>query len=468
MATENIKEKCGVFGVYCPGEEVARNTFFGLFALQHRGQESAGIVTSNGEEFFQHKGMGLVTQAFNEKDIDYLDQRGGFISIGHVRYSTSRESRPEYCQPVLHEDNLVALAHNGNLPSTTRLEEFLSKINAPFSHLNDSGMMTEAVRYYLKKGAAIEEAVIEAQPLFTGAYSLLMMTKDKLVALRDQCGIRPLSIGKLNGGFVFASETCAFDTIGASFLRDVTPGEMVVVTENGLVSQQLQLPNPKLDIFEFVYFARPDSKIMNRRVFEVRQKLGMLLAMEVPADADIVIGVPDSGIPMALGYAKASGIEFTEGLIKNRYIHRTFIQPEGMRNQDADLKYNTIPEVLNGKRVVVVDDSIVRGTTQERLTASLRKAGASEVHIRIGSPPDRYPNFYGIDTPRQKELIASRLSVDEIRQFVGADTLRFLSYKSLISATEIPEENFDTSCFTGVYPIDIKERASEIKLLLPV
>lgn len=466
MAAENLKEKCGVFGVYSPGEDVARNTFFGLFALQHRGQESAGIVTSNGYELFQRKGMGLVTQAFNKGDIDYLDQRDGFVSIGHVRYSTSRETKIEHCQPVLQEDSLVALAHNGNLPSTTALENFLSARNRLYHHLNDSGMMAEAVRDYLKRGATIEDAVIEAQPLFTGAYSLLMMTKDRLVALRDHCGIRPLSIGKLNGGFVFASETCALDTVGASFIRDVNPGEMVVLSENGLNSYQLQPPNPKLDIFEFVYFARPDSKIMGQRVFEVRQRLGMLLAQEAPVDADIVIGVPDSGIPMALGFSKTSGIEFTEGLIKNRYIHRTFIQPEGMRRQDADLKYNPIPEVLEGKRVVVVDDSIVRGTTQERLTASLRKAGAREVHVRIGSPPDKYPNFYGIDTPRQGELIASRLSVEETRQFINADSLKFLSHESLIAATELPEENFDTSCFTGIYPIDIRERARE--LLLPV
>lgn len=459
-----LKEKCGVFGIYSHGEEVARTTFFGLFSLQHRGQESAGIVTSNGDELLAHKEMGLVTQAFKEEDIEYLERHGGFMSIGHVRYSTSKGSSIDFCQPILNKD--VALAHNGNLPSTTVLEDFLLDYNIPTDRLNDSGMMGRAVEYYLQKGATIEDAVIEAQPLFTGAYSLLLMTKDKLIAMRDQCGIRPLSLGKLNGGFVVASETCAFDTVGASFIRDINPGEMVVISESGVVSHQLQQPDQKLDIFELVYFARPDSVLLGQKVFEVRKRLGLLLAEEAPAEADIVIPVPESGTPMALGYAKGTGLEFTEGLIKNRYIHRTFIKPESMRKKDADLKYNPIPEELKGKRIVVVDDSIVRGTTQEILVSMLRRAGAREVHIRIGSPPDMYPNFYGIDTPKQEELIGSRMSIDKIRDYVGADSLQFISYSSLIAATGMSEDYFDTSCFTGRYPIDIKERARE--LLLPV
>lgn len=457
------KEKCGVFGVYSHGEEVARTTFFGLFSLQHRGQESAGIVTSNGYKLLGHKGMGLVTQAFREEDIDYLESYGGHMAIGHVRYSTSGESLIDHCQPITKE--AFALAHNGNLPLTQKLEDFSFDNNISTMNCNDSGMMTQAIEYYLKKGATIEEAIADAQPLFTGAYSLLMMTPDKLVAMRDQCGIRPLSLGKLNGGFVVASETCAFDTVGATFIRDVLPGEMIVISEKGVTSHQLLTPNPKLDIFEFVYFARPDSMLLSQRVFEVRQRLGKLLAIEAPTDADIVVGVPDSGIPMGLGYAKASGLEFAEGLIKNRYIHRTFIQPEGMRKQDADLKYNTIPEVIKGKRVVVVDDSIVRGTTQETLVKMFRRAGAKEVHIRIASPPDKYPGLYGIDTPNQHRLIAARLGVEEIKDFIGADSLQFLSYDSLIAATGMSEDYFDTSCFTGIYPIDIGERAKEFQLV---
>lgn len=457
------KEKCGVFGVYSHGGEVARTTFFGLFSLQHRGQESAGIVTSNGYELLAHKDMGLVTQAFREEDIDYLEGHGGHMAIGHVRYSTSGESLIDHCQPIMREG--FALAHNGNLPLTQKLENFSFDKNISTTDCNDSRLMTQAVEYYLKRGATIEEAVADAQPLFTGAYSLLMMTPDKLVAMRDQCGIRPLSLGKLNGGFVVASETCAFDTVGATFIRDVQPGEMIVISEKGVESHQLLTPNPKLDIFEFVYFARPDSMLLGQRVLEVRQRLGILLAEEAPADADIVLGIPDSGIPMGLGYSKASGLEFAEGLIKNRYIHRTFIQPEGMRKKDAELKYNPIPEVLNGKRVVVVDDSIVRGTTQETLVKMLRRAGAKEVHIRIASPPDKYPGLYGIDTPNQHHLIAARMSVDEIRDFTGADSLQFLSYNSLIAATGLTENYFDTSCFTGIYPIDIGERASEFQLV---
>ena len=462
MSAES-KEKCGVFGVYGHGHDVARETFFGLFALQHRGQESAGIVTSNGYELSAHKEMGLVTQAFREQDIDYLEAHGGFMAVGHVRYATSKDSTIDYCQPLTNEG--LVFAHNGNLPITNKLEEFSSDKNIPYVHSNDSGMMSNVLNYYIERGAGIEDAIAESSPLFTGAYSLLMMSKDKLVAFRDQCGIRPLSLGKLNSGYVIASETCAFDTVGATFIRDVEPGEMLVISEDGIKSHQLLEPNPKLDIFEFVYFARPDSMLLGQRVFEVRQRLGMLLAKEAPANADIVVGVPDSGIPMGLGYAKTSGLEFAEGLIKNRYIHRTFIQPEGMRKQDAELKYNIIPEVVKGKRVVVVDDSIVRGTTQETLVKMFKRAGAKEVHIRIASPPDRYPGLYGIDTPTQHKLIAARMSVEQIKDFTGADSLQFLSYDSLIAATGMSEDYFDTSCFTGIYPIDIGHRAREFQLV---
>lgn len=464
MAFLESHEKCGVFGVYGKGMEVARLTFFGLFALQHRGQESAGIVTSNGDELLSHKKMGLVSQAFREEDINYLK---GFSAVGHVRYSTSRESTPEHCQPVIREDNLVALAHNGNLPSTRVLEEFLSSKNIDTSDSNDSEMMTDAIRYYLLRGASLEDAIRESYPLFTGAFSLLVMTRDKLAAVRDQCGIRPLSMAKLNGGTIFASETCATDTIGATLIRDVKPGEMVVADENGIHAEQLVEPNQKLDIFEFVYFARPESMLLGQRVNEVRRNLGVILYEENPIDGDIVVPVPDSAIPAAIGFAHRSGIPFDIGLIKNRYIHRTFIKPgQRFREREVELKLNPLLEVLGGKSVIVVDDSIVRGTTSSRIVEMIRSMGAKRVHLMISSPPITYPDFYGIDTPRQYELIASKMTLDEIKNSTGADSLNYQSYNGLIKATRLPEEYFSASCFTGVYPIDIGERAKE--LLLPV
>ena len=468
MSAES-KEKCGVFGVYGHGHDVARETFFGLFALQHRGQESAGIVTSNGKEFHRRRGMGLVTQVFNEQDMESLDNRDGFISIGHVRYSTSKESTIDHCQPFSDDEGIVAVSHNGNLPSEVKLDEFLLDKSRPYSHLNDSGKMGEAVRFYMSRGASIEDAIIDSSSLFTGAYSMLFMSEDKLVAVRDECGIRPLSLGKLNGGYVIASETCAFDTVGASFIRDVEPGEMVVISDKGITSEQIIKPNPKLDIFEFVYFSRPESMLLGRRVNEVRRNLGILLADQIAQsggiEADVVIPVPDSGTPAALGFSRASGIPFDQGLIKNRYINRTFIQPGHMRKKDADLKYNPIPEVVKGKRVVVIDDSIVHGTTNIRVVDILKQAGAKEVHLAISSPPVISPDYYGIDTPDKTTLIAAQMTIDEMRQKFGADSLNFLSLDRLIQATGLPEDRFSTSHFTGVYPIDIRERAREFQLV---
>ncbi len=457
---DKLSEKCGVFGIFDKNLEVARLIHPALWALQHRGQESSGIATSDGQKIQVFKGMGLVAHVYDEQSLAGLK---GHIGIGHNRYATSHGSSNEHSQPVVTRDRLLALAHNGNLPSTKKLEKFLKTKGIPTSDHNDSELMHAALKFYLVKGASIEDAVKKCFPLFTGVFSLLIMTRDKLVAVRDECGIRPLSLAKINGGYAVASETCAFDTIKADFIRDVAPGEMVVIDDKGMHSYQLAEPNQKLDIFEFVYFARPDSVILGRSVNEVRRNLGRRLAEEYHVAADVVIPVPDSAIPAALGYAEVSGIPFDHGLIKNRYIHRTFIRPtQRLRENDVQLKLNPIPEVLHGKRVVVVDDSIVRGTTSKKLIDLIKGAGALEVHLLISSPPVRYPDFYGINTPDQNDLIAAKMSQDEITKFTGADSVGYLSYQGMIEATGLSENQLSTSCFSGVYPINIHERSKEV------
>lgn len=461
----SLGEKCGVFGVCGKGLDAARLVYFGLWALQHRGQETSGIAASDGKLIRVHKRGGLVSQAYDEKDVEALY---GTLAIGHNRYGTSGSRGPFHAQPVFEKGDFLALAHNGNLPSTKKLEKLLKKEGQPTRECNDSELMQKALNYFMSQGMSIEEAVKRSWPLFTGVFCLLVLTRDKMLALRDAYGVRPLSIGQLNGGYVFSSETCAFDTIGAAFLRDVAPGEMLVADEGGLTSHRLAEGRQKLDIFEFVYFARPDSVLLGKRVSEVRHNFGAGLAKEKPVKADVVIPVPDSGVSAALGYSKQSGIPFEEGLIKNRYIHRTFISPgQRLRALDVQLKLNPIPEAFAGKRVVVVDDSIVRGTTSKRLIEIVRRAGAREVHLAVCSPPVRFPDFYGIDTPRQKDLIAARMSVPQIEKYIGADSLSYLSYKGMIAATGLPEKLFCTSQFTGDYPVDIAERSREISRKLP-
>lgn len=453
-------EKCGVFGVFDVGTEAARIVHPALWALQHRGQESSGIAASDGKTIRVHKGQGLVAHVYDESHLNSLP---GFIAIGHNRYSTSHGSTPEHAQPVITRDRIVALAHNGNLPSTYELEKFLKRRGIPTDDHNDSELMHAAIKYYLVKGVTLQKAIKQLFPLFTGVFSLLVMNKDELAAVRDECGIRPLSLGRFNGGYVVSSETCAFDTIGAEFIRDVKPGELIVINKKGVKSYQITKGHQKLDIFEFVYFARPDSVLLGKSVNEVRRNLGIQLAKECLIKADVVIPVPDSAIPAALGYAQESGIPFDHGLIKNRYIHRTFIRPtQKLREKDTQLKLNPLPHVLKGKKVVVVDDSIVRGTTSKQLVEMLRRAGARKVHLMISSPPVRFPDFYGINTPNQKELIAARLTIEEIIEFTGADSVNYLSYEGLIKSTGLPERVFCTSCFTGRYPVDIHERAQEI------
>jgi amidophosphoribosyltransferase len=475
--SENLGEKCGVFGVYGRGLDVSRLTFFGLYALQHRGQESSGIATSDGRKIFCHKNTGLVSQVFNEKIIDSLR---GHIAIGHNRYSTSSGTGVEHAQPIEVLDGTLTLAHNGNLPSVKKLQEFLlsKKIksvknfsadqkklfNKKISSMSDSKMMTEALHCLLKEEMEIEDAVREIFPLFTGAFSLLIMTKTKLIALRDSHGIRPLSLAKLNGGFVVASETCAFHPIGAEFIRAVRPGEMVVVDEKGLRSVQIAEGEQKLDIFEFVYFSRPDSILLGQSVYDVRKKFGRRLAQENKIKADVVIPVPETAIPVAIGFANASKIPFEMGLIKSRYIHRTFIEPEQhIREQGVKLKLSPLVEVIKGKRVIVIDDSIVRGTTSRQIVKMLFETGAKEVHFLVSSPQVKFPDFYGIDLPDQKKLLAHGKTVAEMKKYLGATSLRFLSYEGMIKSTGLPESSFSTSCFTGKYPIDIAERKREVK-----
>lgn len=456
---DQVGEKCGIFGIFGNTLDAARLTYFGLYALQHRGQESSGIVVSDGKALHSHKGTGLVAHVYSEEDLKKLT---GHLAIGHNRYSTSGGASSHHNQPVLH-DKLFALAHNGNLPSTTKLEVFLAKKGIHTYGLNDSELMYEAIRYYLHKGFSLADAVEKSFPLFTGVFSLLLMDKDNLIALRDKCGIRPLAMAKLNGGYVFASETSAFDLMTAEYIRDVAPGEMIVVNNAGYEIRQIVKGTQKLDIFEFIYFSRPDSILLGKRVNSVRKNLGKILAKESPVKADVVIPVPDSAIPAALGYAKQSRIPFDHGLIKNRYIHRTFIKPEQhLREMSVQVKLNPIREVIEGKRVIVVDDSLVRGTTMKKIIKLIRGAGAREVHVRISCPPHKYPDFYGIDIPRQEDLIAARMSVEDVCKSIHADSLAYLSYKGMVKATGLPESVFSTSVFSGIYPIDICERRQDI------
>ena len=455
----DLNEKCGVFGIYGKTLDVSRLTFYGLFALQHRGQESSGIATADGNRIDCYKNMGLVTHVYNEETIANLK---GHIAIGHNRYSTSEGSHLKHAQPIV--INNIALAHNGNLPSVKKLKEFLESKDIATEDCSDSSLMTKALDYYLQHGHSIKEAVQKAYPLFTGAFSLTILTNNTLVAVRDTFGIRPLSLGTIDGGFVIASETCAFHTVGAEFVREIQPGEMVIINEHGLESVQIEPSQTKVDIFEFVYFARPDSQILGKSVYEVRRNCGIRLFEEFPVEADIVVPVPETAYPVASGYSKASGIPMEMALVKNRYIHRTFIQPEQhSRDLGVKLKLTPLTEVLKGKKIIVMDDSIVRGTTSRQLIKMLFDAGCTEVHMLISSPPVKFPDFYGIDTPKQEKLIASHKTVEEIRQYLGATSLYFLSLPGLIKSTGLDENLFCASCFTGKYPIDLGERKNDVK-----
>jgi amidophosphoribosyltransferase len=449
-------EACGVFGVYAPGEEVGRETYFGLYALQHRGQESAGIAVTSGDGILVVKDMGLVSQVFDENSFVSLQ---GDYAIGHVRYSTTGSTFWENAQPMyeLTRRGPVAFAHNGNLVNTVQLRESLSRDGVAFTSTTD----TEVIGALLNSSAAdtTEGAIEEVFPRMKGAYSLVVLTEEGLFGVRDPNGIRPLCIGTRDGAAFMVSESAALDVVGAKLLREIEPGEMVRIDEDGIHSQRFApSARPALCIFEFIYFARPDSLLYNRVLYDARKEMGKHLAEEAPVDADIVIPVPDSGVPAAIGFAEESGIPFGEGLIKNRYIGRTFIQPsQSIRQLGVRLKLNPLTPVIAGKRLVVVDDSIVRGTTSRKIVEILKEAGAREVHVRVSSPQIKYPCFYGIDTADRNELIASRLNVEEVRDFLGADSLHHLSMDNLVKSCRASKDSFCTACFDGHYPIEVPE-----------
>jgi len=449
------KEKCGVFGIFARGEDVARITFFGLYALQHRGQESAGIAVSDGRSVRLYKEMGLVSQVFNEENLRPLQ---GHIAIGHTRYSTADSSRRLSAQPFLLESMLgpIALAHNGNLVNTEELRQKLFTRGVGLTSWCDTELLIQLLAG--ARGDTWLERIQDIMREIKGAYSLTILTRDSLYAVRDPWGFRPLCMGRLNGGWVVASESCALQTVGATDIREIQRGEIVVINDHGVrIIQALPPASNSLCVFEYIYFARPDSILDGQLVHEVRQALGRQLARECPVDADLVMGVPDSATPAAIGYAQESGIPYGEGLIKNRYIGRTFIQPDDrLRKAGVALKFNPLGQILRGERVVVVDDSIVRGNTSRPIVELLRRAGAKEVHLRISSPPIMHPCFMGVDMATYEELIAHRLSVPEIKQAFGVDSLGYLSLEGMMKAVGHPLGTYCTACFTGDYPFEEK------------
>ena len=468
---EGPHEECGVFGVYAPGEDVARLAYFGLFALQHRGQESAGIAVSDGAQVKWFKEMGLVTQIFDERTLSQLQ---GDIAIGHTRYSTTGSSILRNAQP-LHcawGDGTVAVAHNGNLINTEELRAELEAEGIAFDTTNDSEVIARLIATQQDK--TLEDAVAHTMGRLQGAYSVVILTENTLIGIRDPYGNRPLSLGLLgNKHYVIASETCALATVGAQYVREVEPGEMIILDKQGMRTRQAQpMVRNATCLLEFIYFARPDSMIYGRGLHNARRRMGHELAREHPVpEADMVMPIPDTGTPAAIGFAEASGIPYGEGVVKNRYIQRTFIQPDQrMREAGVRMKLMPIKESLAGKRVVMVDDSIVRGTTTGQIVKLLFDAGAAEVHVRITAPPVKYPCFYGIDMANQKDLVAAHHSVEEIRELIGATSLGYLSQAGVTRAIGIHKDKFCRACFDGHYPIEIPPhvKASKFALEMPM
>ena len=455
-----MHEECGVFGIYAPGKDVARMTGFGLQALQHRGQESAGIAVGDGETVNVSKDLGLVTQVFDDERLDALV---GDVAIGHVRYSTSGSKASwEAAQPHMSAmgEVLLALAHNGTLTNTNKLRARLIADGARLYSSTDSEVAAKLIGMYTERTNHLREGIRHAMELMEGAYAMVLCTADALYAFRDPHGIRPLCIGKLpdDAGWVISSETCGLDIVGATYVRDVEPGEVVRVNDEGLRSFIAVEPARRAScIFEYVYFARPDSVMDGQSVYQARRNMGRILAREAPADADLVLGVPDSGIPSAMGFAFESGIPYSDGIVKNRYVGRTFIQPtQAMRQLGIRLKLNPLPSVIRGKRLVVIDDSIVRGNTSKKLIEMLRDAGATEVHMRIVSPEVMWPCFYGIDTDTRDQLIAANMTNDEMCEWMGADSLAFISLQGLRdSLPDVRTPGYCEACFSGEYPVDI-------------
>jgi len=464
------QDACGVFGVWAPGEEVAKLSFYGLYALQHRGTESAGIATSDGERILVYKDMGLVSQVFTEGDLATLK---GNLAIGHCRYSTTGSSTWVNAQPTLRPTKYgtLALAHNGNLTNTGDLAELVQKLEGSATSMRgattDTEIMTALIALQDEKN--VEASAIAVLPQLEGAFSLVFMDEHTLYAARDRHGVRPLVLGKLETGWVVASESAGLDIVGAAFVREIEPGEFIAIDSNGVRSQRWSEAQPKGCLFEYVYLARPDTTIAGSGIHKTRVAIGAQLAKEAPVEADLVIPVPESGTPAAIGYAKESGIPFGMGLVKNSYVGRTFIQPsQTIRQLGIRLKLNPLREIIEGKRIVVVDDSIVRGNTQRAIVRMLREAGAREIHVRISSPPVKWPCYYGIDFATKAELIANGLDTEEIRRSIGADSLGYVSLDGLISATEVASERLCSACFTGEYPIRIPEDLSEGKMRLEI
>ena len=466
------REECGVFGVWAPGEDVAKLTYFGLYALQHRGQEAAGIAVSDGERVVVFKDLGLVSQVFDEQTLSSLR---GHLAVGHTRYSTTGSTTWENAQPTFRttpSGSGIALGHNGNLVNTAALHEEVVALRGTNGSqrgphaTTDSDLVCELLAHSAD-GIGVEEAARRLLPRLRGAFSLVFADERTLYAARDPHGVRPLVLGRLERGWAVASETAALDIVGAAPVREVEPGELIAIDADGIRSSRFAAPEPKGCIFEYVYLARPDTMISGRSVHAARVEIGRRLAQEHPVEADLVIPVPESGTPAAIGYAQGSGIPYGQGLVKNSYVGRTFIQPsQTLRQLGIRLKLNPLREVIRGKRLIVVDDSIVRGNTQRALVRMLREAGAVEVHVRIASPPVTWPCFYGIDFASRSELIANGLDVDGIRRSIGADTLGYVSLEGLVGATEQPRSRLCTACFTGEYPIPLPGEAYLGKHLL--
>lgn len=458
------REECGVFGVWAPGEEVAKLTYYGLYALQHRGQEAAGIAVADGSQIVVFKDLGLVSQVFDEQTLSSLV---GHIAVGHCRYSTTGSTTWENAQPTFAITDVgsgIALGHNGNLVNTVELAARVSALPGRAGR-GKCGTDSDVVTRLLagrSADAGLEAAAMELLPDLQGAFSFVFCDEHTLYAARDPHGVRPLVLGRLDRGWVVASETAALDIVGASFVREVEPGELLAIDADGLRSERFAAPTPKGCVFEYVYLARPDTSISGRGVQASRVEIGRRLALEEPVEADLVIPTPESGTPAAIGYAQASGIPYGQGLVKNAYVGRTFIQPsQTIRQLGIRLKLNPLRDVIRGKRLIVVDDSIVRGNTQRALVRMLREAGAVEVHVRIASPPVRWPCFYGIDFASRAELIANAGDVEAVRRSIGADSLSYVSLEGLIAATEQPKNRLCTACFTGDYPIPIPDQVGK-------
>lgn len=457
-----MHESCGVFGVYCPDEDVSRLTYFALFALQHRGQESAGIAVADGLRMQVTSDMGLVSQVFNE---DKLSQLTGHIAIGHNRYSTRGSSRVINVQPIIvgRGANAIALAHNGNIINAELLREELAAQGHTFRTSTDTEVVANLIISSPEK--SLVDKIRYAMHRLQGAFSMCLLTNDSLFAIRDPWGVRPLCLGQMNGGYVIASESCALDHIGARFIREIEPGEILRVRQGEVESYREDSDKRALCIFEYIYFARPDSVINGKLLYPARMAMGAGLSEEHPVDADLVIGVPDSATAAGIGYANHAGIPFSEGLLKNRYMGRTFIEPDQrIRDLGVRLKFNPLPQMLEGKRLIVVDDSIVRGTTTPKVVDLLRRAGVKEIHMRICAPPICYPCFLGVDMATREELIASRKTVEEIREFIGADSLGYLSVEGLLKAVDLPRETFCMACFVGDYPMPVQLQMDKLAM----